>query len=95
VSQRDVAVYHDERMRYAHCMILTGNLTSMDLMVVAYLVLGEACLIKSLGFPDFPGGLYGISLMLYRGFLFMPLLRVPLLVSPLLPIYGEHVGELW
>jgi hypothetical protein len=29
--------------------------------------------------------------MLYRGFLFMPLLRVPLLVSPLLPIYGEHV----
>ncbi|KAI0273970.1 hypothetical protein BGY98DRAFT_997349 [Russula aff. rugulosa BPL654] len=38
------------------------NLTSMDLMVVAYLVLGEACLIKSLGFPNFPGGLYGISL---------------------------------
>ena len=55
-------MYHDERMRYAHCTILTGTLTSMDLMVVAYLVLGEACLIKSLGSPDFPGDLYGISL---------------------------------
>ena len=34
--------------------------------------------------------------MLYRGFLFMPLLRVPLLVSPLLPIYGElGYGRVW
>ena len=42
---------------------LCGEFDIYGLNVIVYLVLGEACLIKSLGFPNFPGGLYGISLL--------------------------------
>lgn len=55
-----------KRMRYAHCIVLTGLLVysfmrRFELMAVAFLVVKEALLIQVLGFPDFPGSLYGIS----------------------------------
>ena len=43
-------------------MTVTGFWASFDLIVAAFLVLAEAWLIKSSGFPDFPGGLCGIFL---------------------------------
>src|SRR6266852_6318750 len=68
----------------AHCMILTDFLTSFDLIVAAFLVVSEAIIIKTSGFSDFPGGLYGIffssCLMVffsYRFFASVPFSWIP------------------
>lgn len=89
MSQQDVVVYHNERMRYAYCMILTVPrhfflLGSIGLIILAIFVLIEILLFQVLGFPDFPGGLCGIFcscclmvLFSYRLFAFVPTSWIP------------------